>query len=109
MTRPDTQLSILSQEEIQLDRCVQQNRVGSLQAAPATQVARSSSALTAEQRPCWYPQEGEAFGTELRHLDWIDQFVANVRPYIRVRLEDGVLIKMPMEVFQINRTGLRAS
>ena len=75
--------------------------------APATQVVGLSAVTTAEQQPCWYPQEGEAFGTELRHLDWIDQFVANVRPYIRVRLEDEVLIKMPMEVFQINRTGLK--
>ena len=49
---------------------------------------------------------GEEFGARLEHLDWIDQFVAKIRPYVRVRLEDGVLIKMPTETFKINRSGL---
>ncbi|MGI9429820.1 MAG: radical SAM protein, partial [Bythopirellula sp.] len=56
--------------------------------------------------PAWYPVEGEEFGQKLEHLDWIDEFVDNVRPYIRVRPDDGVLIKMPTEVFQLNRSGL---
>ncbi len=49
----------------------------------------------------------ERFGTHLEDLRWIDPFVEQIRPYVRVRLEDGVLIKMPMEVFQLNRTGLQ--
>jgi radical SAM protein with 4Fe4S-binding SPASM domain len=52
-------------------------------------------------------EEGEPFGTRLEHLDWIDEFVANVRPYVRVRSEDGVLIKMPTEVYPINPSGLQ--
>lgn len=46
------------------------------------------------------------FGERLEDLAWIDEFIANVRPYVRTRLEDGVLIKMPTEAFQLNRTGL---
>ena len=46
------------------------------------------------------------FGTRLEDLDWIDPFILDVRPYIRVRLEDGVLIKMPTDVYQLNRPGL---
>ncbi len=49
---------------------------------------------------------GEPFGTRLEDLSWIDSFIMNVRSYIRVRLEDGVLIKMPTEVYQLNRSGL---
>ncbi|MFV1965021.1 MAG: radical SAM protein [Pirellulaceae bacterium] len=56
--------------------------------------------------PAWFPDDGTAFGTRLEHLDWIDEFVSCIRPYVRTRLEDGVLIKMPTEVFAINRTGL---
>lgn len=57
-------------------------------------------------RPAWYPAGDEEFGTRLEHLDWIDEFVARVKDYVRVRPEDGVLIKMPQEVFQLNRSGL---
>ena len=46
------------------------------------------------------------FGTRVTDLAWIDEFVSNVRPYVRVRPEDGVLIKLPTEVFQLNSTGL---
>ena len=48
----------------------------------------------------------EDFGTRLEHLDWIDEFVDSVRPYVRVRPEDKVLIKMPTEVFQLNPSGI---
>ncbi len=51
------------------------------------------------------PSDG-SFGGRLEDLEWIDSFVANVRPYVRVRSEDGVLIKMPTDVYQINRGGL---
>lgn len=52
-------------------------------------------------------QSSDGFGTQLEHLDWIDDFAANVRPYVRVRPEDGVLIKMPTDVFQLNPSGLQ--
>jgi len=48
----------------------------------------------------------QQYGTQLEHLDWIDPFVAQVRPYVRVRPEDGVLIRMPTDVFELNRSGL---
>lgn len=46
------------------------------------------------------------FGWRHEDLDWIDQFVTSIRPYVRVRHEDGVLIKMPTDVYQLNRSGL---
>ena len=49
---------------------------------------------------------GAEFGTELADLDWIDGFIARVRPYVRVRPEDGVLIKMPTEVHKLNASGI---
>ena len=51
-------------------------------------------------------EEEKEFGTRLQDLDWIDSFVESIKPYVRVRLEDGVLIKMPTEVYQVNQTGL---
>ena len=49
----------------------------------------------------------DRFGSKLEHLDWIDEFVANIRPYVSVRLEDNVLIKIPLEVYQVNKTGIQ--
>lgn len=46
------------------------------------------------------------FGERLEDLDWIDEFIENVRSYVRVRPDDGVLIKMPTEVFKLNPTGI---
>ena len=69
-------------------------------------VGQSSQPTDDANKPAWYPDAGEEFGKRLEHLDWIDEFVANVRPYVRVRPDDGVLIKMPTEVFQLNRSGL---
>jgi len=48
----------------------------------------------------------DRFGTRAADLAWIDGFVSSVRPYVRVRLEDGVLIKLPAEVFQLNAQAL---
>jgi len=43
-----------------------------------------------------------------RHdLDWVDGFVARIRPHVRVRLSDRVLIHMPNRAFKLNRTGAR--
>ena len=50
--------------------------------------------------------EDDTFGTRLEHLDWIDEFVASIRSYVRVRADDGVLIKMPSEVFPLSRSGV---
>ncbi len=99
-------LPILSQEELELDRLVQEARDAPFPAEPTPPAGDSRDAASSEVRPAWYPEPGESFGTRMEHLDWIDSFVANIRPYVRVRLEDGVLIKMPTEAFQINRSGL---
>jgi radical SAM protein with 4Fe4S-binding SPASM domain len=40
-------------------------------------------------------------------LSWIEPFVDRIRPYVSVRLEDNVLIRMPNECFKLNRTGAR--
>lgn len=40
-------------------------------------------------------------------LSWIEAFVDRIRPYVSVRLEDNVLIRMPNECFKLNRTGAR--
>jgi len=50
--------------------------------------------------------ESQPFGSRRADLAWIDTFARGIRPYVRVRREDGVLIKLPMEVFQLNNTGL---
>jgi radical SAM protein with 4Fe4S-binding SPASM domain len=52
------------------------------------------------QLPVLTPADG--FGSRLEDLAWIDQWVANVRPYVRVRVEDRVLIKLPMDVYALN-------
>lgn len=38
-------------------------------------------------------------------LGWVDEFIANVRPWIFVREEDRLLIKRPNEAQKLNRTG----
>ncbi len=40
-------------------------------------------------------------------LDWVDAFVARIRPYVHVRLTDRVLIRLPNQTFKLNRTGAR--
>jgi radical SAM protein with 4Fe4S-binding SPASM domain len=40
-------------------------------------------------------------------LDWIDAFVARIRPYVHVRLTDRVLIRLPNQAFKLNKTGAR--
>lgn len=52
------------------------------------------------------PEFAPPFGSRLEDLDWIDIFSANVRPYVRVRREDNVLIKVPVETYAINPAGI---
>lgn len=40
-------------------------------------------------------------------LAWVDTFIANVRPYIFVRLEDNLLIKRPNNATKLNPMGAR--
>ena len=47
------------------------------------------------------------FGSRLEDLDWIDPFIANVRPWVKVRVEDNVLIKLPLEAYPLNAQGAR--
>ncbi|NOX56581.1 MAG: radical SAM protein [Planctomycetes bacterium] len=52
------------------------------------------------------PSRPDRFGTRLEDLEWIDEFIAKVREFIRVRPEDGVLIKVPTEVYPLNPAAL---
>ncbi len=38
-------------------------------------------------------------------LDWVDNFVKRIRPYVHVRLTDRVLIRLPNQAFKLNKTG----
>ncbi|PTN38680.1 radical SAM protein [Desulfonatronum sp. SC1] len=40
-------------------------------------------------------------------LAWVDEFIANVRPYVVVRLEDNLLIRMPNQAHKLNPEGAR--
>jgi len=40
-------------------------------------------------------------------LDWIDDFIGRISPYVHVRMTDCTLIRMPNQVFKLNRTGAR--
>jgi len=42
---------------------------------------------------------------DLEALNWVDEFIANVRPYIFVRREDNLLIKRPNQAQKLNPTG----
>jgi len=39
-------------------------------------------------------------------LDWIETFVASIRPYVFVRREDSLLILLPNQAYKINATAL---
>ncbi len=39
-------------------------------------------------------------------LAWVDDFIASIRPHVRVRLEDGLLILVPNEAYKLNASGL---
>jgi len=40
------------------------------------------------------------------HIDWVDEYVKNVAPYMYVREEDSLLIKIPNEVYKLNASGV---
>jgi radical SAM protein with 4Fe4S-binding SPASM domain len=40
------------------------------------------------------------------NLDWIEEFVASIRPYVSVRREDSLFILLPNQAYKINRTAL---
>ncbi len=40
-------------------------------------------------------------------LNWVDEFIARVRPYIAVRLADNLLIRMPNQAHRLNPAGAR--
>ncbi len=40
-------------------------------------------------------------------LAWVDEFIANVRPYVSVRGEDNLLIRMPNVAHKLNDQGVR--
>jgi len=40
-------------------------------------------------------------------LNWVDEFISNVKPYIFVRLEDNLLIKRPNTATKLNAMGAR--
>ncbi len=101
-------LPVLTGDDVALDKLVQTNFV------PRFEDASQASCLDGDEHPLAgsrletpHTTTAPRFGTRLDDLRWIDPFVAQIRPYVRVRLEDGVLIKMPMEVFQLSRTGLQ--
>ena len=101
-------LPVLTGDDVALDKLVQTNFV------PRFEDASQASCLDGIEHPLAgsrletpHTTTAPRFGTRLDDLRWIDPFVAQIRPYVRVRLEDGVLIKMPMEVFQLSRTGLQ--
>ncbi len=39
-------------------------------------------------------------------IDWIEEFVRKIKPFIYVRLEDSLLILIPNQVYRLNRSGL---
>ncbi|MCU0610579.1 MAG: radical SAM protein [Candidatus Eisenbacteria bacterium] len=41
-------------------------------------------------------------------MAWVEEFIESIRPYVRVRLTDNVVIRMPNEAFKVNRSGARA-
>ena len=44
---------------------------------------------------------------QIKNIDWIDEFIKNIRPYVFVRLEDNILIKQPNQATQINETAAK--
>jgi radical SAM protein with 4Fe4S-binding SPASM domain len=39
------------------------------------------------------------------NLDWVDNFVKRISPYVHVRLTDRVLIRLPNQAFKLNKSG----
>ena len=41
------------------------------------------------------------------NIRWVEEYARNIRPYIHVREEDSLLIKIPNEAYKLNEQGLR--
>ncbi len=95
---PDSNLQVLSPDEVHLDRQIQE----AVRRAAGDCVVPEAATHSAGD-----PVRSEPFGRRLEDLAWIDEYVEKIRPYVRVRLEDQALIKMPMEVFKLNARGCR--
>ena len=70
------ELPILSREDVEMERLLAQttppaaDNAAPVAAVSALPIVEKPSAP--EERPAWYPEPGEEFGTRLEHLDWID-------------------------------------
>lgn len=42
-----------------------------------------------------------------RRTEWIDGYVARIKPYVRVRRADSLLIKIPNQAYKLNQQGLK--
>lgn len=42
----------------------------------------------------------------LERIDWVDDYARRIAPFVRVREYDGVLIKIPNQVFRLNPAGV---
>lgn len=45
-------------------------------------------------------------GSIYERIDWVDEYVKNVSPYLHVREEDRLLIKIPNEAYKLNPSGV---
>ncbi|MCB0293624.1 MAG: hypothetical protein KDH97_25450, partial [Calditrichaeota bacterium] len=50
---------------------------------------------------------GTANPVPAEDIGWIDEFIANIRPYVFVRTEDNILIKRPNQAQKLNPSGAR--
>ena len=42
-----------------------------------------------------------------KRIEWIDGYVSRIKPYVRVRGYDSLLIKIPNQVYKLNSQGLK--
>jgi sulfatase maturation enzyme AslB (radical SAM superfamily) len=54
-----------------------------------------------------FPAHISANRNQIVDLSWVDEFIANVKPYIFVREEDNLLIKRPNQAQKLNATGAK--
>jgi len=51
-------------------------------------------------------ESGDAWDRSAVNLDWIEEFVASIRPYVFVRREDSLFILLPNQAYKINPTAM---
>jgi radical SAM protein with 4Fe4S-binding SPASM domain len=54
-----------------------------------------------------FPAHISTNGNQTVDVSWVDEFIANVKPYIFVREEDNLLIKRPNQAQKLNVTGTK--